>query len=247
MSSGTFTHGRRLAALLMAAPLLGACGGGDPGGRLDAGPPELARGQRLVVTTEDGVRLRPSDDGRAVTDPRSVSRWSRREDTWTLDLSCRDHDERCPRMPVIDVPAGVPISVTARNAGIEVTGLTAEMDLTTVDGDITVDRSGGDDATVRLVTRNGSVRASGLRSGELRAETVNGDVSLGSATSPTRLTVGGGDVPVDAAEGHAVPRVLRVGGDGHRGPAVPCGGGDVVGGGAGGQRHAHRTVLGPGG
>ncbi|MGA6871386.1 DUF4097 family beta strand repeat-containing protein [Streptomyces pratensis] len=188
MSSGTFTHGRRLAALLMAAPLVGACGGGDPGGRLDAGPPELARGTRLVVTTEDGVRLRPSDDGRAVTDPRSVSRWSRREDTWTLDLSCRDHDERCPRMPVIDVPAGVPVSVTARNAGIEVTGLTAEMDLTTVDGDITVDRSGGDDATVRLVTRNGSVRASGLRSGELRAETVNGDVSLGSATSPTRLT-----------------------------------------------------------
>ncbi|MEV7698101.1 DUF4097 family beta strand repeat-containing protein [Streptomyces sp. NPDC086779] len=188
MSSGTFTRGRRLAALLMAVPLVAACGGGDPGGRLDAGTPELARGQRLVVTTEDGVRLRPSDDDRAVTDPRIVSRWSHREDTWTLDLSCRDHDERCPRMPAVDVPAGVPVSVTARNAGIDAAGLSAGLDLTTVNGDITVNRSGGDDATVRFVTRNGSVRASGLRSGELRAATVNGDVSLGSATSPTRLT-----------------------------------------------------------
>ena len=188
MSSGTFTRGRRLATLLMAVPLVAACGGGDPDGRLDAGPPELARGQRLVVTTGDGVRLRPSDDGRAVTDPRIVSRWSHREDTWTLDLSCRDHDERCPRMPAVDVPDGVPVSVTARNAGIDAAGLSAGLDLTTVNGDITVNRSGGDDATVRFVTRNGSVRASGLRSGELRAATVNGDVSLGSATSPTRLT-----------------------------------------------------------
>ncbi len=188
MSSRTFTHGRRLAALLMAAPLVAACGGGDPDGRLRPKPPELARGQRLVVTTEDGVRLRPSDDGRAVVDPRVSSRWSHREDAWALDLSCEEHDERCPRMPVIDVPGGVSVTVTARNAGIDAAGLSAEMDLRTVNGDVTVARSGGDDATVRLVTRNGSVRASGLSSGALRAETVNGDVTLGSATSPARLT-----------------------------------------------------------
>ena len=90
-----------------------------------------------MVTTGDGVRLRPSDDGRAVTDPRIVSRWSHREDTWTLDLSCRDHDERCPRMPAVDVPAGVPVSVTARNAGIDAAGLSAGLDLTTVNGDVT--------------------------------------------------------------------------------------------------------------
>ncbi|MEU1482501.1 DUF4097 family beta strand repeat-containing protein [Streptomyces sp. NPDC005752] len=188
MSSRTFTHGRRLAALLLAAPLVAACAGGDSGGRLGPTAPEMARGQHLVITTGDGVRLRPSDDGRAVVDPRVASRWSHREDTWVLDLSCGDHDERCPHMPVLDVPAGVSVAVTARNAGIDVAGLPAELDLTTVNGDVTVARSGGDDATVRLVTRNGSVRADGLRSGTLHAETVNGDVRLDSAASPARLS-----------------------------------------------------------
>jgi DUF4097 and DUF4098 domain-containing protein YvlB len=52
---------------------------------------------------------------------------------------------------------------------------------------VTVTRSGLGDATVRLTTRNGSVRAGTLSSARLHAETVNGDVTLGSATSPSRL------------------------------------------------------------
>ncbi|MFB4421731.1 DUF4097 family beta strand repeat-containing protein [Streptomyces sp. QL37] len=193
MDITAFTHRSRWAALLAAVPLLAACGG-DPGARLDGAPPALGRGSQLVITTDNGVRLRPAGDDRAVTEARIESRWSHRDDTWVLDLSCPrpdkdgDHEDGpCPRMPSVGIPAGVPVTVTARNAGIDVAGVATALDLTTVNGDVTVTRSGLGDATVRLATRNGSVRAGALSSARLHAETVNGDVTLGSTTAPSRV------------------------------------------------------------
>ncbi|MEU0300943.1 DUF4097 family beta strand repeat-containing protein [Streptomyces sp. NPDC006175] len=187
------THRSRWAALLAAVPLLAACGG-DPGARLDGAPPALGRDSHLVITTDNGVRLRPAEGDRAVTGARIDSRWSHRDGTWVLDLSCPGHEDQgehedgpCPRMPAVGVPNGVPVTVTARNAGIDVAGVAAALDLTTVNGDVTVARSGHGDATVRLATRNGSVRTGAVSSARLRAETVNGDVTLGSTTSPSRL------------------------------------------------------------
>ncbi|MFC8225735.1 DUF4097 family beta strand repeat-containing protein [Streptomyces sp. NPDC057287] len=186
------THRQRWAATLAAVPLLAACGG-DPGTRPAGAPLALEQGARLLITTDNGVRLRPADDDRAVTDTHVESSWSHRNGTWILDLSCPGHEEGhagrpCPRMPTIGVPAGVPVTVSARNAGIDAVGVSAGMDLTTVNGDVTVTRSGRDDAAVRLATRNGSVRTGALRSARLHAETVNGDVTIGSATSPAGLT-----------------------------------------------------------
>ncbi|MEU1350959.1 DUF4097 family beta strand repeat-containing protein [Streptomyces sp. NPDC005795] len=198
MNLTTFTHRSRWAALLAAVPFLAACGG-DPGAGLDGAPSDLGRGSHLVITTDNGVRLRPAEGDGAVIEARIDSRWSHRDDTWVLDLSCPgdeepapdeqgDHEDgQCPRMPVVGIPVGVPVTVTARNAGIDVVGVETALDLTTVNGDVTVARSGLDDATVRLVTHNGSVRAGTLSSARLHAETVNGDVTLGSTTSPARL------------------------------------------------------------
>ncbi|WP_406464674.1 DUF4097 family beta strand repeat-containing protein [Streptomyces sp. NBC_00111] len=195
MDTRAFTHGRRLAALLAVVPLAAACGGGHDGnlgGRPGPEPPALSRGTHLLITTDNGVRLRPADGERAATDRHVTSRWFRHDDTWTLDLTCTDHGGQdrpdCPRMPVVAVPAGTSVTVTARNAGVDAVGVEAELDLTTVNGDVTVARSGRDDASVRLVTRNGSVRTSTLHSVRLHAETVNGDVTIGSATSPAGLT-----------------------------------------------------------
>ncbi|MFJ8747913.1 DUF4097 family beta strand repeat-containing protein [Streptomyces sp. NPDC102441] len=199
MNFTAFTRGRQRASLLAVVPLLAACGG-DPGAGPEGAPPALGRGTHLVITTDNGVRLRPADEDRVVTGARIDSRWSHRDDNWVLDLSCPRHEEHeeygdrgdhedgpCPRMPSVGIPAGVSVTVTARNAGIDVAGVATALDLTTVNGDVTVARSGLSDATVRLVTRNGSVRAGTLRSSHLHAETVNGDVALGSTTSPTRL------------------------------------------------------------
>ncbi|MFJ8886850.1 DUF4097 family beta strand repeat-containing protein [Streptomyces sp. NPDC102402] len=195
MDTRTLGHGWPLAALLAVVPLTAGCGGGHdggPDGRLGLSPPGLSPGSHLLITTENGVRLRPAEGDRATADRHVTSGWSRHDDTWTLDLACEDDDGRdlpgCPRMPVVGVPAGTSVTVTARNAGVDAAGIEAELDLTTVNGDVTVTRSGRDDATVRLTTRNGSVRAGTLRSAHLHAETVNGDVAIGNATSPAGLT-----------------------------------------------------------
>ncbi|WP_203182644.1 DUF4097 family beta strand repeat-containing protein [Streptomyces pratensis] len=208
MDITAFTRGRQWASLLAAVPLLAACGG-DPGAHPDGSRPALARGDHLLITTDNGVRLRPADGDRAVTEDRIGSRWSHRDDTWVLDLSCTPHEDHeggpCPRMPAIGVPTGVFVTVTARNAGIDAAGISGGLDLTTVNGDVTVARSGSGDTTVRLATHNGSVRTGTLRSERLHAETVNGDVTLGSATSPSRVTAATTNGSVRVALPHDAP------------------------------------------
>ncbi|MGW7046536.1 DUF4097 family beta strand repeat-containing protein [Streptomyces avermitilis] len=190
MDTTRWTHKRRLAALLAAAPLLAACGSGhgtDTGLPAAGAQPMASRGTQLVITTDNGVRLRPADGERVTADRHIRGRWTHQGDTWVLSLSCpagTHSDRQCPRMPEVDVPAGSSVSVSARNAGIDVAGVSATLDLATVNGDVTVTRSGERDGTVRLATRNGSVRAESLRAARLHAETVNGDVALGCAGSP---------------------------------------------------------------
>ncbi|MET7454061.1 hypothetical protein ABZT03_19690 [Streptomyces sp. NPDC005574] len=187
----TTTYVRRLAVALAVLPLVGACGGGgdsDPAG--DDGPVGRA-GTRLVITTDNGVRLRPADGDRVDVQRGVGHHFTHDGDTWVMDLSCARHDEHddgCPRMPEVDVPSGTSVTVTARNAGIDAAGVSGALDLTTVNGDVTVTRAGDEDATVRLSTRNGSVRAVALRAGALHAGTVNGDVVLTCATPPTGVS-----------------------------------------------------------
>ncbi|MFD0311161.1 DUF4097 family beta strand repeat-containing protein [Streptomyces sp. NPDC127119] len=196
MDATTTTRARSLVALLAVVPLVAACGGGhdgndDEGAWGAAALPAVARGADLVITTDNGVRLRPADGDRVGVGGHIRHEWSHRDDTWVLDLSCPKQDtdgqesgQECARMPEVDVPKGTSVTVSARNAGIDVAGVSAALDLTTVNGDVTVTRSGRKDAAVRLATRNGSVRAGTLRADDVHAETVNGDVTLDCATSP---------------------------------------------------------------
>jgi hypothetical protein len=164
----------------------GAHGGPESAGALSAGD----AGRHLVITTDNGLRLR-STDGQVAVDDGVRRHWSHHDDTWTLDLSCDDRTGKhgsCPRMPRVDVPDGMSVTVTARNAGIDVAGVADTLDLTTVNGDVTVTRSGRSDGSVRLMTRNGSVRTVALEAGRLHAATVNGDVLLDCVTSPSGVT-----------------------------------------------------------
>ncbi|MCX5397322.1 DUF4097 family beta strand repeat-containing protein [Streptomyces sp. NBC_00102] len=238
MNATSSQRSRRLAPLLLVLPLLAACGGHDGDFRTRsaaAAAPELSGDTRLVITTENGVRLRPSEGGRIVTDARVHAGWSHRGDTWVLDLNCRDADGddgdgddrrgdgACPRTPVVDVPAVASVTVTARNAGIDVAGVDAPLDLTTVNGDVTVVRSGRDGAPVRLTTRNGSVRAEALRSGRLHAGTVNGDVTLSSATAPAPLAAAttNGSLRVSLPHGAPAYRVTATTRNGTTSVTVP--------------------------
>ncbi|MEB3964384.1 DUF4097 family beta strand repeat-containing protein [Streptomyces kunmingensis] len=181
--------------------------------------------RRLTITTDNGLRLRPTDGDRIRVDPAVSPDWSRDGRTQVLDLSCHgpddqpedgsddrfedgsDHrsDRPCPRMPEIEVPAGTAVTVTARNAGIDVAGVTGSLDLTTVNGDVTVAGSGNGGAPVRLATRNGSVHATDVSASALRARTVNGDVTLGCATAPHRISGRTVNGSVDVAVPHDSP------------------------------------------
>ncbi|MFC9291099.1 DUF4097 family beta strand repeat-containing protein, partial [Streptomyces sp. NPDC057052] len=213
----TTTYARRLAVVLAALPLVAGCGGTGHDGRDDArtagGQPLTGPGAHLVITTDNGVRLRPADGDRVVVDRGVGHRWTHHDGTWVMDLSCArppEADGPCPRMPEVDVPAGASVTVTARNAGIDVAGIDAALDLTTVNGDVTVTGSGNEEtaegAEVRLATRNGSVRADALRVTTLHAETVNGDVVLHCATSPTGVAAATTNGSVRVVVPHDAPR-----------------------------------------
>ncbi|MET7600371.1 DUF4097 family beta strand repeat-containing protein [Streptomyces sp. NPDC004082] len=226
MDATTTTQLRRVAALFAVIPLVAACGGGH--GHDGASPtggtsPALNRGASLVITTDNGVRLRPADGDTVGVDRRVDGHWSHRDDTWVLDLSCPAEGERhedCPRMPEIDVPADTAVSVSARNAGIDVAGISAGLDLTTVNGDVSVARSGGRGAAVRLTTRNGSIHAQTLRAERLHADTVNGDVVLDCGSSPDGATAATTNGSVRVTVPHDAP-AYRVSATTHNGrPSV---------------------------
>ncbi|MFJ8780544.1 DUF4097 family beta strand repeat-containing protein [Streptomyces sp. NPDC102476] len=222
----------RLMVVLALLPLAGACsdddGGGESGGPQAAGTFRAAgSGDHVVIATDNGLRLRPAD-GRGVTvDDRVDQHWSHRGKVWTLDLSCADRtagDEGCPRMPYVEIPDGVSVTATARNAGVDVAGVGAALDITTVNGDVTVSRSGRDDADVRLSTRNGSVRATSVAAERVHAATTNGDVVVGCAAVPSGVSAATVNGSVDVTVPHDSPpyRVTAATDNGRATVAVPA-------------------------
>lgn len=226
--------------ILAAVGLLAGCGdghGGVPGdgrggghGAAAASAATIPAGGRLVIETENGVRLRPTDAHDVSLDGHVTAHWSHHDSTSVLDIDCpgqaKDDGDGdgdgagCTRMPTVTVPDGTAVTVSARNAGIDVGGLTGDLHLTTVNGDVTAVETGGTHASVALTTRNGSIRVTGLRAAHIGAGTVNGDVVLDCATAPTDvnakttngsvdLTVPHGAAPyaVDATTGHGLPHI----------------------------------------
>ncbi|MEU0409047.1 DUF4097 family beta strand repeat-containing protein [Streptomyces griseorubiginosus] len=216
-----------LVAMLALLPLAGACGedggGAAPGPRTLRGP---ASAGQVVIATDNGLRLRPADGDHVTVDDRVDGHWSHRKGVWTLDLTCADRGEDdggCPRMPYVKIPDGVSVTATARNAGVDVAGVAAALDLTTVNGDVTLTRSGRDGADVRLSTRNGSVRATAVEARRLHAATTNGDVVLGCAAIPTGVTATTVNGSVDVTVPHDSPayRVAAATDNGRATVAVP--------------------------
>ncbi|MEU2247541.1 DUF4097 family beta strand repeat-containing protein [Streptomyces sp. NPDC019224] len=189
----------RTGCALLPLLALAACGhGGADGTAHHAQGAEfrtatLAQDARLVITTQGGVRVVGTDAGHVAVDDSVLAHGDGDGDgrTYTLDLPCDEGDDRarenCGGMPLVRVPTGVTLTVRARNAGIDVSAVRGGLSLSTVNGDVTVQDSGAKSARQHLVTRNGSVRATGLKGRGVDAETVNGDVDLRCTTSPGTL------------------------------------------------------------
>ncbi|WP_367318128.1 DUF4097 family beta strand repeat-containing protein [Streptomyces sp. HUAS ZL42] len=169
---------------------MGSCdsGGTDPSGTDNALRAAASEGE-VLISTDNGLRLRPAGGHHITVDDRIDGHWSHHGDRWTLDLQCADPDgQGCPRMPYVQVHDGAKVTVTAHNAGVDVVDVAAALDVTTVNGDVTVTHSGQAHAPLRLSTRNGSVRATSLEAARLHASTGNGDVVMQCAAAPAGVT-----------------------------------------------------------
>jgi hypothetical protein len=220
----------RLMLVLASLPLAAACGDdhdGTSGDRRAAGTLRVPdSGEHVVITTDNGLRLRPADGRDVTVDDHVDAHWSHHGTLWTLDLSCADRstgDRDCPRMPYVEIPDGVRVTATARDAGVDVTGVAADLDITTVNGDVTVTSSGRDGADVRLSTRNGSVRATSVKARRVHAATTNGDVVVACAAVPSGVGAATVNGSVDVTVPHDSPpyRVAASTDNGRTAVAVP--------------------------
>ncbi|MFE7168136.1 DUF4097 family beta strand repeat-containing protein [Streptomyces sp. NPDC057616] len=184
-----------------------AQGAGAPAS--SGGQAVTASGNRLIVTTDNGLRLRPADGDRVTTQDGVKADWSHHGRTWVLDLiTCDDgsgKDAGCPRMPSVGVPDGMDVTARARNAGVDVAGIAAALDITTVNGDVAATDAGRGDGAVRLSTRNGSVRTTALKARRVAATTTNGDVVVACADAPPHVTATTTNGSVDVTVAGDVP------------------------------------------
>lgn len=211
-------RGSVVAAVVAASAVVLAVAGCSSGGSpLDAGATSggghgfgLGAGQRLVVVTDGGVALHAGSGTRVVVgEPAGavVERWQPGSGQAELDLRCPAHPAAgrpCPQVVDVTVPQAAAVTVQARNAGVSAVGLSGPLNLATVNGDVTLTTTPQGAEPVQLTTRNGSVRATGLRAASLAAHTVNGDVDLAWSTAPGSVTADttNGSVDVALPTGH---------------------------------------------
>jgi len=195
---------------------------------------DLASAQRLVIVTDGGVDLDAGSADQVTVAPEQagaavVSRWSGTGPQAELDLSCPAHPAPgagpCSQTARVTVPTGAAVTVQARNAGVSAIGLSGPLNLETVNGDVTVVAAAAADtpaggSPVQLTTRNGSVRADGLRAPALSAFTVNGDVDLSWATAPGQVTADTTNGSIELAVPAAAPAYAVSAGTVHGGVHV---------------------------
>ncbi|WP_259453766.1 DUF4097 family beta strand repeat-containing protein [Streptomyces ginkgonis] len=129
--------------------------------------------------------------------------WEMAGDTLTLRVVCSGFITSCDAPHEIVVPADLAVTVRGTNGHIDAAGFTAPLDLSSHNGNITVEDSGTGE--LRLSSHNGKITATGLDTPRVSADTHNGGVTLGLATVPERVEVtsrNGGvrlTVPADGA------------------------------------------------
>ncbi|MFD7508049.1 DUF4097 domain-containing protein [Streptomyces sp. NPDC059853] len=113
--------------------------------------------------------------------------WEMAGDTLTLRVECSGFVTSCDAPHEIAVPADLAVTVRGVNGHIEAAGFTAPLDLSSHNGNITVEDSGTGD--LRLSSHNGTITATGLDTPRLRADTHNGGIALGLAGVPEEVEV----------------------------------------------------------
>lgn len=133
-----------------------------------------------------------------------------------VSLACpRGWLTSCDIDATVEMPADLPLLAVTDNGDIEVSGLTAALDLTSDNGGLTIE--GG--TVILASTDNGSVTVQNSRATDVTVRTDNGDVDVELLSVPTRLEAatdngnvdlavsGAGKYVVDTASGNGEIRV----------------------------------------
>lgn len=147
-------------------------------GSLEVVPVEPAPGQDHQVRVTRWFKASKSA-GQAKAD------WSQDgDDTIRLSAVCSGVIVDCELRHRVEVPAGVPIKITADSGNVVANDFAAALEIEVADGNINVDRASG---RLKLTARDGSMRAERLTSEQVSARTGDGYVILEFDQAPKKV------------------------------------------------------------
>ncbi|MFI6686212.1 DUF4097 family beta strand repeat-containing protein [Streptomyces sp. NPDC050485] len=167
-----------------------------------------------IDTKSGGVRLRGKEGLAKVSLHREVTyRGTKPEgSTYRVEngvLVLNDCGSHCSVDYTVDVPAGIPVTGSAKAGGMKLSAV-GEVKVSTSDGEIIVDGANG---PVDVHTTNGSIKAGGLKGTGIKAQTSNGSISITPAIAQdVRAQTSNGSISVTAPSGP-----YRVSAQTHRG------------------------------
>lgn len=157
--------------------------------------------------------------GNAVDD----SAWTLKDGTLALTSRCQLVFGDCGAEYAVSVPPSVELVVEAGDDPVSVSGLAQRVAVTTTGGTIKINGGAG---PLRLLSKEGAIRAQGLTAPDVRARTADGEISLAFSTAPTKvdalsrsgrvhttLPEGPYQVTVSSRYGKAVSTVKQKGGE----------------------------------
>ena len=168
---------------------------------------KVARGDVTVESSSEPRTIVTTSGARGLTSPSDEERVS--GDSLVIRSSCGQtfFNNRCDRNYVLRLPPTVSLNISTGEGNISVTGVEGEITLHSGEGDLEVQ---GGEANLRMTSGEGNISAVGLHARQLDADTSEGDVDLGFAIPPGRVTASSaeGSITIELPRGPASYQVL---------------------------------------
>ena len=150
------------------------------------------------VIVQEGKDQSIRVDGSSIGGPRgSVVEPTLEGGTLTLPFDCTGVTLGCEAGYVVQVPAGLAVTVQSTDGDVKAYGLAGPLTIAAHKGDVTLDQLSSESVTI--TGRDGDIDGTNLSTAKLHADVRNGDVELAFAAAPLLVDVVGkdGDVEIE--------------------------------------------------
>ncbi|MEV0278996.1 DUF4097 family beta strand repeat-containing protein [Streptomyces sp. NPDC050610] len=149
----------------------------------------------VVTTGAKDVKVTRWFEGKSIGGS-AKAEWEVHGDTLKLRIHCSGISTTCSAKHKVEVPAGIAVTVKSDNGPVRAEGIKTPLHVTAESGPVTVRDAAG---PLDVSTTNGSVKATGITSSQVRTETSNGPVHLTLARVPDRVdaTTSNGSVDIE--------------------------------------------------